>query len=215
MKHFVITIFGNEKSEEAAKRCIKSGQAVGGLEIEKWKATTPRDDLDKLIADEKIIMTDFDEVWSRSDNARAAFLSHYFLWKECVHRNMEFTIFEHDAVCVDKIPSILLYRGCVSFGKPSYGKFTTPNLLGVQQLKSKPYFPGAHAYRIKPKTAQMLIDHCRLVGAKPTDVFLDVRTFPFLEEKYPWPVEAHDTFTTIQNENGCRAKHNKVEIIEA
>jgi len=29
-----------------------------------------------------------------------------------------------------------------------------------------------------------------------------------LQEYWPWPVEAHDSFTTIQNENGCLAKHN-------
>ena len=51
--------------------------------------------------------------------------------------------------------------------------------------------------------------------AKPTDVFLNIDTFPFLEEHYPWLVEAQDSFTTIQNSNGIAAKHNKVEIIDA
>ena len=60
----------------------------------------------------------------------------------------------------------------------------------------------------------MLIDQARM-EARPTDVFLNVNTFPFLEEHDPWPVEARDSFTTIQSEIGCRAKHNKVEIIEA
>jgi hypothetical protein len=49
----------------------------------------------------------------------------------------------------------------------------------------------------------------------PTDVFLNLNSFAFLQEFYPWPVEARDSFTTIQSEIGCRAKHNKVEIIEA
>ena len=49
-------------------------------------------------------------------------------------------------------------------------------------------------------------------------VFLNINTFPFLEEHYPWPVEARDSFTTIQSEMGCRAKHNfneEYEIINA
>ena len=50
--------------------------------------------------------------------------------------------------------------------------------------------------------------------ARPTDVFLNRNTFPFLEEYFPWPVEAKDSFTTIQSERGCTAKHNKVEIID-
>jgi|TARA_R110001606_G_scaffold393675_3_gene563813 GR25 family glycosyltransferase involved in LPS biosynthesis len=215
MKHYVITIMDNKKSVSAADRCIRSGSSVGGVDIEKWTATTPRDDLDKIIADNKIIMTGFDEVWSRSDNCRAAFLSHFSLWQESVRLNQEVTIFEHDAVCINNVNSTYAYSGALSLGAPSYGKFNTPTSLGVVPLQSKPYFPGAHAYRVKPRAAQMLIDHCRLVGAKPTDVFLDIRTFSFLQEYYPWPVEAKDTFTTIQNENGIKAKHNKVEIIEA
>ena len=44
--------------------------------------------------------------------------------------------------------------------------------------------------------------------ARPTDVFLNIESFPWLEEYYPWPVKADDSFTTIQNEFGCYAKHN-------
>ena len=40
------------------------------------------------------------------------------------------------------------------------------------------------------------------------NVFLHSKRFPFLEEYYPWPVEAIDSFTTIQNVAGCKAKHN-------
>ena len=43
--------------------------------------------------------------------------------------------------------------------------------------------------------------------AGPTDVFLHLDNFSFLQEYYPWVVEAKDSFTTIQNEKGCRAKH--------
>ena len=56
-----------------------------------------------------------------------------------------------------------------------------------------------------------------LMGARPTDVYLNIDTFPFLQEYYPWPVEARDSFTTIQSEMGCKAKHNfneKYEIVD-
>jgi GR25 family glycosyltransferase involved in LPS biosynthesis len=72
---------------------------------------------------------------------------------------------------------------------------------------SKRYFPGAHAYQVNPTGAQKLIDQAR-VYARPTDVFLNIDTFPWLQEYYPWPVEARDTFTTIQKTEGCLAKHN-------
>ena len=212
--NYVITIFGNEKSEAAAKRCIASGLSVGGISIEKWRATVPNAQLSEIIKKEGINTARMDEIYSRTPNCIAAFLSHYSLWKRSVEENAEVTIFEHDAVCVNNVPSEIRFKGVLSFGAPSYGKFNTPSSFGVVPLQSKKYFPGAHAYRVKPEAAQMLIDQARM-EARPTDVFLNTTTFPFLEEHYPRPVEARDSFTTIQSEIGCRAKHNKVEIIEA
>ena len=214
MKHYVITIMDNEQSIRSAERCIQSGKSVGGITIKHWRATTPRDDIYGMAKDEYINITAMDEVYSRTPNCLAAFLSHYKLWKECVELNQEITIFEHDAVCVNNINSQLVYNACISLGKPSYGKFNTPPTLGVNPLTSKRYFPGAHAYRLKPAAAQMFMQQARQ-EAKPTDVFLNIDTFPFLEEYYPWLVEAKDSFTTIQNSNGIAAKHNKVEIINA
>jgi len=43
---------------------------------------------------------------------------------------------------------------------------------------------------------------------RSTDIFLNLDWFPWLQEYYPWPVEARDNFTTIQNQTGCLAKHN-------
>lgn len=214
MKNYVITIMDNEQSIRSAERCIKSGKSIGGMIIEHWRATTPRDDIYGMAKDDHINITAMDEVYSRTPNCLAAFLSHYKLWKECVELNQEITIFEHDAVCVNNINSQLVYNACISLGKPSYGKFNTPPRLGVNPLTSKRYFPGAHAYRLKPAAAQMFMQQARQ-EAKPTDVFLNIDTFPFLEEHYPWLVEAKDSFTTIQNSNGIAAKHNKVEIINA
>ena len=36
---------------------------------------------------------------------------------------------------------------------------------------------------------------------------MNVNNFPNLEEYYPWPVEARDSFSTIQKKEGCLAKH--------
>tara|TARA_B110000858_G_scaffold147797_1_gene167896 strand:+ start:1384 stop:2037 length:654 start_codon:yes stop_codon:yes gene_type:complete len=215
MKNFVITIFDNKKSEQAAKRCITSGSKYGGLVIDKWKATTPNDNIAEIIKAEKINTAHMDEVYSRTPNCIAAFISHYSLWKLSVESNEEITIFEHDAVCTNNIPHSINYHGVISLGAPSYGKFNTPRGFGVVPLTSKPYFPGAHAYRVKPAGARMLIDQARM-EARPTDVFLNTTTFPFLQEFYPWPAEARDSFTTIQNPVGCKAKHNyneKYEIV--
>ena len=126
----------------------------------------------------------------------------------------EVTIFEHDAVIMENIPSIE-HNGCISFGKPSYGKLNNPPSLGKNRLTSKPYFPGAHAYRVKPNAAKIMVETGITRGA-PTDIFLNLQTFPWLEEYYPWPVEVKENFSTIQRQYGCLAKHmyNENYIIE-
>ena len=75
---------------------------------------------------------------------------------------------------------------------------------------SKPggYIPGAHGYYLTPKGARQLITTAKRVGATPCDLFLNKTNFPNIMELYPWPIEADDSFTTIQKEKGCKAKHN-------
>jgi GR25 family glycosyltransferase involved in LPS biosynthesis len=204
MKSYVITIRGNNKSIAAADRCIKSGLDFGEP-IEKIWAYTPEADLETLMAG--IDTSRFNEVYSRTDRCIAAFLSHKSLWERCVRMGEEIQVFEHDAVLRLEIPRFINYDYCINLGKPSYGKFNIPSILGVNPLTSKRYFPGAHAYRLNPKGAKLLLEAVPK-NAAPTDVFLSTSNFPWLQEYYPWPVEAIDTFTTIQKKWGCVAKHN-------
>ena len=213
MKNFVITLRDNDKSILAAEKCVLSGEKFG-MQIDFFEAFTPATCKD-FIKEQKINDKLFDNnKFSREDNARAAFCSHFALWLTSIEMNEEVTIFEHDAIIMDNIPNVE-HNGCISFGKPSYGNFNQPPMLGRNRLLSKPYFPGAHAYRVKPNAAKVLVERARL-EARPTDIFLNVETFPFLEEYYPWPVEVRETFTTIQKEQGCLAKHmyNKNYVIE-
>lgn len=214
MKAFVITIEDNEKSVEAAERCIASG-AQHGLLIAKHKAFTPDDKPFELLQNERVLTEGLIEKWSRNENCAAAFLSHFSLWKKCLELNTHIAIFEHDAFITNQIAASLTegygFKQMVSIGKPSYGRHNPPPFLGTGPLTSKRYFPGAHAYIVKPAGARTIIEHARTVGARPTDVYLNKDSFPFLEEFHPWPAEARDYFTTIQNEEGCLAKHNYVK----
>lgn len=213
MKSYVITIVENYKSVAAAQRCIASGKQFG-IEIEMWNAVTPQNtDVIEMAKKQAIDVEGFREKYSRFENCVAAFLSHLSLWQYAYGTGEEIQIFEHDAIIVNQIPEFINYQGCINLGKPSYGKYNDPLLLGVNPLTSKRYFPGAHAYRIKPKGAKQLIDQSK-VKARPADVFLHLDTFPWLEEYYPWQVEAVDSFTTIQKVEGCLAKHNYGKMYE-
>ncbi len=94
----------------------------------------------------------------------------------------------------------------IKLGGPADGKYMMPRCC-IGPLTSKAYFPGAHAYCVSPKGAEQLVYEAKR-NARPTDVFLNIHTFPGLQEKYHWPVECQDSFTTIQNETGCLANHN-------
>jgi GR25 family glycosyltransferase involved in LPS biosynthesis len=214
MKAYVITIDDLNKSVKAAQRCINSA-AKYNLHVENFSAITPiNTNVYSKLSEEGIQGSKFSEEYSRLTHCTAAFLSHFSLWKACAEDDCEYTIFEHDAMVFNEIPN-MKFDKVISLGKPSYGKYNIPMLIGVNPLTSKKYFPGAHAYRLKPEGARLLIEQARK-EAKPTDIFLNKETFPFLQEYYPWPVEVRDTFTTIQNVAGCWAKHgfnNNYEIL--
>lgn len=209
MRSFVITMFCNERSVDAAEECIASAARVGQGTIEMHHAITPKDNPLRILKREGISPDGFDEKYSRKLNCASAFLSHYFLWKRCAADGDEnFTILEHDAHFIDKIPAALGKYDIVNFGKPSYGKWNTPPSLGFNPLTTKRYLPGAHAYSVTPRGAEMLVNRARR-RALPTDVFINVDAFPgVIGEYFPFPVECRDTFTTIQNGLGCVAKHS-------
>ncbi len=211
MRMFVITIMENKRSVQVADRCVKSGQ-VFGYKIEKHPAYSPQNcnvnqELDNLNYDR----SGFIEKYSRPENCIAGFLSHHSLWMKCLELNEPIVIFEHDAVVTNDIPNLVLFD-ILNLGKPSYGKFNTPTFIGYGSLVSKPYFPGAHAYRITPKGAADLINEAQF-SAGPTDIYIHSSKFT-LGEFYPWVAEARDSFTTIQRKEGCYAKHNYGETYE-
>jgi GR25 family glycosyltransferase involved in LPS biosynthesis len=209
MKSYVITIMSMPESVEMAERCIASIPSSVDPAPYMFPAITPDDDPIMIAGCEGLDLSFFDvdaQKYSRFERCVSAFLSHYSLWKQCAEGKEDFLIFEHDAVVNGNIPSWIPHKGCISIGKPSYGKYNTPAKLGVNPLTSKRYFPGAHAYIVSPKGARALVTFAK-DNAAPTDVFLHLNNFPFLEEYYPWAAEARDTFSTIQNEGGCLAKH--------
>lgn len=207
MKSYVITITDNEKSVAAANRCIASAKKFG-IDTQIHDAITPQKGAVGIAHKKEVPINGFKERFSRFQNCLSAFLSHLSLWEKCIELNEPIIIFEHDAVVMDALPIHVNFDGLLSIGEPSYGQYGVGHILGVNKLFSKQYLPGAHAYMLKPKGARELVRCSKTGRARPTDVYLNNTYFPWIQEYYPWPVVAKDTFTTIQNEEGCIAKHN-------
>lgn len=210
MQAYIITIQDNTRSIESANRCIESAKRYN-IDIQKFEAVIPGDYMHDIIEVKKLDVSSFSNKYSRVDNAIACFCSHYMLWEKCRDSKENMLILEHDAYFVNEIPNNLNFHYLMNVGKPSYGKFKIPTYLGKNKLTSKEYLPGAHAYIITPEFASILIEKAK-VGAFEADIFINNNNFPgMLEEFYPWPVEARDSFTTIQKTRGCLAKHNYKE----
>ena len=215
MKIYVITMMNNHKSVQASKRCRESAEKFG-YKVDIFPAITPDDDPNKMFEKENLPIDKFkvDSRFSKTEPCMCCFLSHREIWKESVKTKQKILILEHDAVFKEKLPQEIYFHGLVNFGKPSFGRYNIPSegvilQRGIFSLFSKSggYLPGAHAYMISPVGAEKLLKHAEKYPA-PTDLFLNNKDFPWLQEYYPWPIEADDKFTTIQKVEGCIAKHN-------
>lgn len=207
MKSYVIAIQTLPESMEMAHRCIDSASEYG-ISVEMFPAITPKDDPESILKNEGINFDKFkNNIYSRYLNSLSCFLSHYFLWKKCIELDQPVLILEHDAVFIDKFNPNIEFSHLLSIGKPSYGRFNIPKNSGVNKLISKRYLPGAHAYIVKPNAAIEIVNMAK-DKAEPTDVFLNLNNFSWIQEYYPWVVEVKDTFSTVQQVAGSVAKHN-------
>lgn len=217
MESFVITIEDNHLSQQAADRCIASAKRYG-IKVKKWYAVTPRHpDFENMVKDAQLQEHAFDGGYSKKENALACFLSHMELWKYSVETKTDVMILEHDAIFVGRVPVLFGFHKCVTIGQPSYGMYKTPATLGTSPLVQADYFKGAHSYIVRPSGAEEFLEKVSDYS-RPTDIFLNRLNFPWLEEYYPWPVKVDDSFSTIQNQQGCLAKHNYakgIHLVEA
>ena len=216
MKHkYVIVVPGIKESIDLGFRLIGSSKTISP-NIEMYFGVSPKDQPREIFKKEGI--TDYSlfetNKFSFVERAMSCFLSHYMLWKICADTdNSVFMIFEHDALLIeDSYDEIFLMeridksKGLISFGKPSYGKFRTMK-NGIYPLYSKKHLPGAHAYLLHSDGAKKLVYEAKKNGIEPTDVFLSKNRFPWIEETSPWMAYVDETFSTVQKEKGCIAKH--------
>ena len=218
IKSYVITIKDNPRSVEVAQRCIDSAKEFG-IDVNTFDAITPNDKPSSLAKAEGISLKkfEFDKRFSRYENCVAAFLSHRSVWQKAIEHNEHVLVLEHDAIFTSSFDiSYIKKHDLVSLGFPSYGHYQTP-LPGVYGDESPiiikafskrgGYLPGAHAYVVSPTAAKRMLKLSK-ARAEPTDIFLNNTNFTQLMEYYPWPIKADDSFSTIQKEEGCIAKHN-------
>ena len=214
---FVIVTPTSKESLDIGFRLKENGQKNGLDSIQLYMGYTPeKSSIQKLFLDEGISTTKFDNnKFSRRENSMCCFFSHYSLWKKLSTMPSDdddavFVIFEHDALFERPFDweTIQKTNKLCSIGRPSFGKYNKKSSDGVFPLYSKNYLPGAHAYILKKSGACELVEMAKKKDcAEPTDVFINKKRFPWIQEVSPWICYVDETFSTVQNVTGCKAKH--------
>lgn len=206
MKGYVGTVMQIPQSVEVAKRCIESGKKFG-VDVQLVPAVHKSIAMDELNY-MGIKMSEFEQSYSDVGAVIGNFITQFKIWRTIYESNQPGIVLEHDAVFVAPIPA--LEGDIINLGKPSYGRFNTKDAPGIYPMFSKDggYIPGAHGYYVTPAGARQLVEKAQQIGAAPVDIYLNKTNFPDIKELYPWVIEAHDSFSTIQKELGCKAKHN-------
>lgn len=206
MKGYVGTVMQIPQSVEVANRCIESGKKFG-VDVKLVPAVHKSYALSEL-EHMGIKMSTFEQSYSDVGAVIGNFITQFKIWRTIYESEQPGIVLEHDAVFVAPIPA--LEGDIINLGKPSYGRFNTKDKPGVYPMFSKDggYIPGAHGYYVTPKGARQLVETAQRIGAAPVDIYLNKTNFPDIKELYPWVIEAQDSFSTIQKELGCKAKHN-------
>lgn len=208
MKGYVVTLLNLVESVNVANRCVESGKAVG-VDVEIFPATY-KDNSKAELKSLGLKINKFDNSYSNEDAVLGNFVSQYKIWNKIVESGEPGIVLEHDAVFTRKLPK--MKGDIINLGKPSFGRYNEKkeDEKGIFPMFSKRggYIPGAHCYYLTPQGAKQLIKKAKQIGAGPCDLFLNTRNFPDIKEVYPWCAEVVETFSTIQKEKGCLAKHH-------
>lgn len=184
---YIITIKGNQISEELSNRCQQSCDQVN-QPYQVWDAF---DGTDKETIVYPTHAEDKDQYrWLKQMNDKltigevAAIFSHFSLWCHCVTIDKPIVVLEHDAIMVRAYTSHngwnqINYLGNLQqYRDGKYPDFP-PHAAATQNHK---FICRAHAYAIDPAVARQLISHVIRFGiSAPADMLIRADLFPIVQ----------------------------------
>ncbi len=204
MKSFVIYKEGDAFSTELANECIESAKQFN-IVVEKFSGIY--ENIDDLIISEKLFLNPLAHDRVSKMGVKGCFLSHYFLWKQCVIDNVPFLIFEYDALMINKLPEnvLELFVDCLNLdfsrhkllkNKLEYESSLVKEPIKIFPLLETPssqdnfkylnrnHIKGAFGYIIKPDGAKKLLSGLQSEGILPADIALNLK---YLQLNYTAP----------------------------
>ena len=117
------------------------------------------------------------------------FLSHYFLWLECIKANVPYLILEHDGFFIRRLPENIIekfdevlkldnespysndYEEKVNLNQDiEISKYVNKTPKNLELNETGNYMHGAYSYMIKPEAAKKIISWIKLNGFLPADI---------------------------------------------
>lgn len=186
MKFFIIRLKNNDISEKHARECVEQA-AKFGYNIEYFDAINGKDYAKHL---NSLKITARYKFKKGRVGVFGCFLSHFYLWQQCLKDNVPFVILEHDGYFIKSLPDnvldnfvdVLKLDGLDPYSKSYvdeletqknnsiiFEKYHNPQAKFLEKNQTGNYLRGAYSYIIKPHAAKKLIDRVYSHGFVPAD----------------------------------------------
>lgn len=180
---YIITVKGNQDSENYSNRCAQSCSNVG-MPYQTWDAynginsnvIVPPDHLRDNAFMDMIKVTD--HYLTRGEVACA--LSHISLWNHCVLIDRPIVILEHDAIMIERFDYHVNYNSIIYLGGQEWkdGWDMLPVPPHATDGPNCHFICRAHAYSIDPTVAKNMLAHVLKLGiCDPLDIMLRTDLF--------------------------------------
>jgi GR25 family glycosyltransferase involved in LPS biosynthesis len=216
VKCFIIRLEENDHSCKMAFDCFEQAKKYN-IEANYFKAINGNNSVEHY---NKLNIKQAGKFKKGKLGVLGCFLSHYYLWKQCVDDNIPYLILEHDGYIIRHIPEDILdqfedvlkldeldpysssYNNKINeefklpitiqpYINPS-PKYKTRIGLGTN------YFKGAYSYIIKPHAAKKIIDYITINGHVPADQQIN-DTIVKLETTLPTIARLHPFYSIPGN----------------
>jgi len=177
----IITLIGNEHSEQVSKDCVEQA-AKFGVNVEVFPGIYGTDRKSHFA---KLGIKSFQNI-KYKPGAYGAILSHYYLYQYCLEIDEPLLILEHDGFLIEPIESSLLDKFedvlKLDIYSPYKSKYNSQieesrniqltisnNISGIHSKTGYGWYTwGAYAYILKPAGARKILDNVHRLGyAKP------------------------------------------------
>jgi hypothetical protein len=208
-KAYIITVKGNQSSEQYSKRCQLSCMNVG-MPFEIWDAFDGTKPGEIIVPEHSKncnitpMLKVTDHYLTRGEVACA--LSHISLWAHCAKIDKPIVILEHDSIMVKKFTNVdhlnsIVYLGGNEWAEQGWKVFPIPP--HASEGPNYLFICRAHAYAIDPIMAKNLLAHILKMGiCAPLDIMMRADLFNITHQGF----YAYDKNVDLVNDTTIKSR---------